>query len=247
MSSSAHAKLSAGQRSKWSKWSGEDPSEESFGKKVEGGIFISDEQLARFDSRNGHARAAIRTMLMDARTPKIIRGPSHKPADVRIAGVKDEDAVISLTIMDLKENAICVAPIDQDSVVTLVRTGTRKEGGIVSVIDGPDGKPVATQIIVPEKWWWSRAYHLVKMVDYVHPDHRKSTHAAHLIEFSKWCADTWTQNFGYPTFILLGVLSTVKTRGKVRLYGKHATPIGATFLYPYPPLGDEPSSPFRDI
>lgn len=226
------------------------PSDDPIGEPVEGGMFISDEQLSRIHADPMKARKILRTMLAEAKAPKVIRGPTAKPDEVRIAGPNDEQAIFDLAVLDLQENAASVAPIDMAQVRELVRLGTQhKEGVVIGVIDGPDGKPVAFQILRPERWWWSKAFYLCKMVDFVHPDHRKSDHAAKLIQFAKWATDFWTQDFGYQTYLLSGVLATMRMRGKVRLYSRRLTPIGAYFLYPYPGLMKEEDTmfPFRDI
>ena len=205
----------------------------AIGVATETGMFITNEQLARLDPDLHTARKMIRQMLMDLKDPKVIRGPTAKPANVRIAGPKDELAVYDLVLLDLEENAK-VAPIDPSSIKQLIMQGTRKQGGIVAVIDGPDGKPVAVQILTTEKWWWSKARHISKVVDFVHPDHRQSMHAQHLIQFAKWVADQWTVEFGYQMYLLAAVLGTKRTRDKVRAYGRRMTNVGGFFIYPYP-------------
>lgn len=200
----------------------------------DGGIYISPEHLKRVDDDPERARRQIRRMLMDLKEPKIIRGPTKRPPDVRLAGPKDELAIYNLVIMDLEENAR-VAPIAKDEVEELIMRGTRQKGGIVSVIDDKEtGLPIAVQIIVHDKWWWSKSRHLIKVMDFVHPEHRSSNYGAQLIEFSKWITDRWTENFGYQVYLLSGVLGTKRTKDKVRLYGRHVTPVGAYYLYPFP-------------
>ncbi len=208
--------------------------EEPLGAPVEGGMLISNDQLKRFHPDIAKARGVIRRVLMDAREPKVVRGPTPRPTDVRIAGPADELAVFELIKMDLAEIAGTVAPVDPYEVQEIIMRGTRRRGGIVAVIDGPNGKPVAVQILITDKWWWSKQRHLSKIVDYVHPDHRQSTHAAHLIQFEKWAADAFTSEFGYQIYLLSAVLGTKKVREKLRLYGKHMTQAGGFFLYPWP-------------
>ena len=209
------------------------PPEQELGVAVEGGMFISDEQLRRVHETPEKARKLIRGMIMDLKDPKVIRGPTAKPADVRIAGVSDEKAAFELALMDLEENAR-IAPLNRDKVAQLIMRGTRGQGGIVAVIDGPDGKPVALQVLTFEDWFWSNAHFMMKVIDYVHPDHRRSTHAAHLIQFGKWASDYMSEKFGYRLYILGGVLGTKKVREKMRLYGRQMTQVGGSFLYPFP-------------
>lgn len=210
-----------------------DDQDEPIGKAVEGGMFISDQQLLRLNSDLPKARRMIRQMLMDAKEPRIVRGPTEKPADVRIAGPNDEMAIYELLKMDHEECGR-FAPLSPQKLQNIIMRGTRRQGGIVAVIDGPNGKPVAVQVLVTEEWWWSEQRFISKVADYVHPDHRQSTHAAHLIQFAKWVTDQWSQNFGYQMYLLPAVLGTKRVKEKIRLYARHVTQAGAFFLYPWP-------------
>lgn len=211
--------------------------EAAIGESRDGGLFITAEQLARLDDDPAKARKAIRRLIMDLKDPRVVRGPTPKPPEVRIGKPADEKAIFDLVMQDLEENAQ-VAPIKPDHVIELIKRGTQRTGGIVAVIDGPDQKPVATQIMMIEKWWWSNAIHLVKIVDFVHPEHRQSKHAQHLIQFAKWAGDKFTTDMGYQVYMLSGVLATKRMDEKVRLYGRHVSQIGAYFLYPYPVAWD---------
>lgn len=210
--------------------------DESLGDITDAGFLVSNEQLARLgggDVKRG--RRVLRGLIMDERDPVVHYGPTGKPDRVRIAGPDDEQDIYDLCLVDLKENALTVAPLDDDSVVGHIHAGTRSKGGICAVIDGPDGIPVAVCILEPCKWWWSRSWHILKVVDFVHPDHRGGSYAKDLIQFQKWVADEWSRNFGYRVYLLNGVISTKRTRDKVRLYKRMANYVGAFFIYPMPP------------
>lgn len=210
-----------------------DDMDEPIGRAMPGGMFISDEQLRRLNPDLSKARRMMRQVLMDAKEPKIVRGPTAKPANVRIAGPSDEVAIFELLKMDHEECGR-FAPLDVAKLQNIIMHGTRRKGGIVSVIDGPNGKPVAVQILTTEEWWWSKQRFISKIADFVHPDHRQSTHAAHLIQFAKWVTDQWSAEFGYQMYLLPAVLGTKKVKEKVRLYSRHVTQAGAFFLYPWP-------------
>lgn len=196
------------------------------------GLFISNEQLARINPDLNKARRAVRLFLIDQREPKIHRGPTERPADVRIAGPDDFEAIYLLTLMDLEETGR-VAPISHEDVhETLVQA--MAPPNLIGVIDAPDGRIVAIEILLFQKWWWSKAVFIQKMVDFVHPEHRQSTHAAHLIQFGKWAVDYYTEKTGQRTYLLAGTLGTRRIEEKSRLYERYMTGAGVACLYPYP-------------
>ena len=173
-------------------------------------------------------------MMAEEKEPKQHKGPTARPASIRMAGPADEMAVFDLVMRDLFENAQHIATIDPLRVMDHIRAGTQRRGGITAVIDGQDGKPVAVTVIVPVQWAFSQAFHAQEVFNYVHPDHRSSRHAEDLIKFGNWCADEWSRNFGYQVYILSSVLTQRKVREKLRFYRRFITQLGAIFLYPSP-------------
>lgn len=209
--------------------------EEPLGELRDGGLFISDEQLDRlWKGDRNRARKELRLLLADLREPKPIRRPTERPASVRAAGPDDERAIYHLLELAHEEFFHLLGPIDPQRLTDHIHAGTRAEGGIVGVIDGPEGYPVATCGIMPMQWYWSKQWFLQDLWQFVHPDHRKGNHAADLLEWEKWIADEWTRRFGYEVLLLIGVLSTRQHREKVRLFRRHVNQVGAAFLYPWP-------------
>lgn len=199
------------------------------------GFHVTSEQLSMLgdgDVRRG--RRVLRGLIMDERERSPIKGPTARPDNVRIATANDETAIYNLVVMEMEEVAT-VAPINPDSIATQIMSGTRYQRGIIGVIDGPDGFPVATIGIFNERWWWSTSWHFVKVWEFVHPDHRQTGFAKDLINFMHWFNDDMTRQFGYPVFTLSGVLTTKRMKDKVRLYRRMSNPMGAFFLYPQPP------------
>jgi hypothetical protein len=206
---------------------------------TDGSLVITPEELARFgngDAKRG--RRELKLMVEAEREREVSNGPTARPENVRIAVEKDEDAIYELLLQDLRENAVHVAPIDEDKIRDHITAGTRKRGGIVGVIDGIDGNPVAVVILVPNQWWWSRAYYIQDIVNYVHPDHRTSRHIHDLIQFERWAADEWSSKFGYRIYLLCGVLGYKRVREKMIMYKRKFLQAGAAFLYPAPREGD---------
>lgn len=210
--------------------------DEPVGEITGAGYLVTNEQLSMLghgDIKQG--RRMLRSLIMDERERAPIMGPAPHPDKVRIATVADEQAIYNLLVMDLEENAVTVAPIDPDQLIERILLATREQKGMIGVIDGPDGFPVATIGLFNEKWWWSQQWHFCKLWDFVHPDHRQHGHGKDLIRFGGWCADVMTQKFGHRFYTLSGVLGFKRVRDKVRLYKRLTNMVGAFFLYPAPP------------
>lgn len=169
----------------------------------------------------------------DREQPKI---PAAKPASVRWAGIADEPAVMELLMMDVADNAAHVAIPDPDRMLMHVHLGTRKNGGIVGVIDGPDKRPVAVCIMVPTQWWWSNQWVMQELVCYVHPDHRRTDMIDDLMDFQKWAVDEWSRAQGTRMYLLNGVLGAWRVTSKIRLYSRKFRMAGAAFIYPPPDM-----------
>jgi hypothetical protein len=203
----------------------------------DGSLLITEEQLRRFgDGDAQRGRRELRLLLEIDRDGPVYSGPTEKPDTVRIAGPQDEEAILDLIIDDLKANAEHIAPIDDSKVMEHIRSGTRRRGGIVAVIDGPGKVPVAVTILVPCQWHWSQGWFYQELVNYVHPDHRKSRHIDDLLNFSRWAVDEQSRSFGARVYLLCGVLGAWRVRAKIALYRRRFQQIGAAFLYPAPPM-----------
>ena len=74
------------------------------------------------------------------------------------------------------------------------------------------------------------AFHLNEIWCFVHPDHRRSTHARRLIEFGKWCADRLSGE-GVRVPLLLGIVTRHRLLPKLRLFQRQAPQVGAIFMH----------------
>lgn len=206
----------------------------------DGSMLITEDQLKRFG--NGDAkvgRRELRLLLAMDRDGPVLSGPTERPASVRMATPEDEDALLALWLQDLRENAEAIAPIDAEKVLENIRAGTRKRGGIVACIEGPDSRPVAMLVLLPLEWHWSRGRFWQEMTLYVHPDHRQSRHVQDLIAFSKWCSDRMSKDMGSRFYLLCGVLGTWRVRAKIALYRRQVQQVGSVHCYPAPPLKEK--------
>lgn len=202
------------------------------GQVVEDGYLIRSDQLKRLG--NGDAKAGrrwLRILMSEFLDQKPISGPTPRPASVRIAGEADELAIFDLLVIQYRENVSNLYPLAPNRLIEDIQFGTQKKGGIIGVIDDKDGKPCACIVIVPARWPASNAYFLREIYTFVHPDHRKSRHAEHLIKFARWCAEEWGRGFGYPVHLGLSVASEHNATAKVRFFRRFSKQIGANFLY----------------
>ena len=114
--------------------------------------------------------------------------------------------------------------MEESKVRAMIRRGTRKEGGVIGVIDGKNGAE-ATVGMVLSQWWYSSSWHMEEVWNFVHPDHRHSGHAKHLISFAKWTAD----KLSVP--LIMGILTRDRVAAKIRLYQREIPQVGALFLH----------------
>ena len=73
--------------------------------------------------------------------------------------------------------------------------------------------------------WYSSDWMLVELFNFVHPAHRRSTHAKSLIGHAKGYAD----QLGIP--LVIGIISNHRTEAKVRLYRRMLPKAGEFFTY----------------
>ena len=98
------------------------------------------------------------------------------------------------------------------------------DGGYIGVIGAPDNLHgmIGIQLDQP---WYSSAWMLVELFNFVHPAHRRSTHAKSLIGHAKGYAD----QLGIP--LVIGIISNHRTEAKVRLYRRMLPKAGEFFTY----------------
>lgn len=156
---------------------------------------------------------------------------------VRLARPDDADAVVSL--LEKQHEEAGVFQFDGELVRDIVnRLTVDRVAGVVGVIDGPTQVVATVGLTLMPGAWYTRERTLYELWSFVHPDHRRTTHAKNLIAFSKECVDRTTQA-GCP----LAYFSTVKvgqgTQRKLDLYGRQASQVGTFSLYLYTPAVSE--------
>src|ERR1039458_2273112 len=110
----------------------------------DGSMVLSPEEISRFGGGNLEwGRKEIRRMMEVERDVKVHQGPAMRPKSVRVATAADEQAVFDLIMLDLKENAEIVAPINPAKVRRNIHQAITGEGGpkgIIGII-GPEKSP----------------------------------------------------------------------------------------------------------
>jgi len=144
-------------------------------------------------------------------------------AIVRLATRNDKPDLVALCHELHADNGLF--PMDEEMVDEMLERAFNRRGGIIGVIDGDD-KIAACIYILISNFWYSRQNHLEELFSFVRPEHRKSKHAATLIEFAQKCASQLKLK------LLIGVLTTHRMESKVRLYRRElGMPAGAFFVY----------------
>ena len=148
---------------------------------------------------------------------------------VRLATAADEDEIMLLLNQMHAEGGIM--PLDEMAARETFRMAFNRQGGILGVVGEP-GDIKAMIFLLISRFWYSRAYHLEELFNFVRPDVRNSVEnskdgfAFKLIEFAKKCSD----RLELP--LTIGILTNQRMEGKVRFYRRSlGVPAGAWFVH----------------
>jgi hypothetical protein len=151
------------------------------------------------------------------------RRVAYDPTKPRLAEPDEIEEVMTMCRHLHRENGIF--PLDEVGLREDMLAALNRQSGIVGVM-GSHHKLEAIMYLMLAKFRHTREMHLEEIFSYVPPNHRKSTHAKLMIEWAKEMAD------GLGVRLLIGIISTVRTEAKVRLYRRQlGAPVGAFFLY----------------
>jgi len=145
---------------------------------------------------------------------------------IRIGVPQDVDGVMKLALMVCEENGIFQPNVEK--ILYDVWMSLNQEHGLIGVIGEPGEELEGFVLLRVSTMWYSDAPIIEEKTVFVHPKHRGASggRARKLCEFSKQVAD----ELGLP--LIIGVLSTTRTDGKVKLYERvFGSPAGAFFLY----------------
>jgi hypothetical protein len=153
------------------------------------------------------------------------------PSIIRRAVPEDRESIWTLLKLLHAENG--VGSISEHKVNWLldrvlypesIPEGDMGPRGYMGVI-GPVGQVEGMVLLNVGSYWYSDEPLLQEMMNFVHPNHRKSNHAKTLLSWGRYMSD----KTGVP--LLIGVLSNTRTEAKVRLYRRFLPEAGAFFLY----------------
>lgn len=153
------------------------------------------------------------------------------PSIVRVARPEDRQEVWRLFLQAHNENGqFTLAPEKVDWFISralfpgMIPEWDTAARGVIGVI-GEVGRLEACVFVTIGTYWYSHDKHLEEFLVYVDPEARKSFHVRALIN---WMKDQSTKT-GLP--LVTGVISNIRTKAKVDLYGRMMPKVGEFFLY----------------
>lgn len=131
---------------------------------------------------------------------------------IRLGTTADLDEIMQIATMAAKENGLL--KFEPELLVRTIWPKLNLQTGLIGCIGPIGGKIEGMVVLQIGKLFYSDETCLEELVLYVLPDHRNARggRAHRLIEFSV----TSAQKLGLP--LLIGVLSSIKTDAKCRLY-----------------------------
>ena len=153
----------------------------------------------------------------------------RKPIDdvsVRVATPEDIDGVMELAMMVCKENGIFEPNVQK--ILFDIWPSLHQQHGIIGVIGEPGNMLEGFVLLRIGQMWYSDSPRLEEKTVFIHPKFRRASggRARKLCKFSKQVAD----ELGLP--MIIGVLSSHRSSGKMRLYeSEFGPPAGGFFLY----------------
>ena len=150
----------------------------------------------------------------------------HDAVKVRTGTPDDLHPLMELFLSAGRENGLTGAnPL---KLLNDLWAALNRNHGIVGVIGEPGGRPEAAILLRVESMWYSDEHVLMERVIFVDPEFRsaKGGRARLLCEFAKKASDTLEMP------LIIGILSSQRTEGKVRLYERQFGPSsGAYWIY----------------
>lgn len=149
---------------------------------------------------------------------------TEKPLNVRMANINDEIGIFNL-LTDKLWNENGTFSVSPSKVMAFIRSATRGEGGVIGIIDGANGDIAGVIGLNMGTFWYSDDWHLEEYFNFIKQEYRRSEYAKNLIDFSKWFSEQMKM------ILNIGIISTVRTEAKVRLYERKLQCVGAFFMH----------------
>ena len=163
--------------------------------------------------------------------------PLDPPAGIRQAEPKDERALFAF-LKSLHETSPIskIVPYDPGKIVSAIQLGTQRRGGIIGIIDGPDGSIAASAGMLVDEWWWSQTPAIFLRWFHVRAEHRKEgvAHYRHLFEFCLLAREMLSEGQPHPVLLDMSHDSAIDdaelVEAKDRLFGRFGRRVGSIFL-----------------
>ena len=141
---------------------------------------------------------------------------------VRKAGPADRDAVLDLCRMNHEENG--QFSLSMPKVETMVDRAFNNGGAIIGVVGR--ARVEGFILLLISQFWYTQDWCLEEIMNFVHPDHRRSTHAKDMVRFGVRCSD----ELEIP--LVIGVVANERTKAKMELSRRQlGDPVGGYFLH----------------
>jgi len=141
---------------------------------------------------------------------------------VRRARPEDRETILSICVQNHGENGqFSYSP---KKVEDMVDKALNRGGAIIGTVG--ENKIEGLILLIIGQHWYTDDWCLEEVMNYVLPDHRRSTHAKDMITFAKRCSD----EIKIP--LVIGVVSNERTKAKIELYRRQlGEPVGGYFIH----------------
>lgn len=141
---------------------------------------------------------------------------------VRKANPRDRNVILDICEQNHRENG--QFSLAMPKVEGMVDKALTDQGAIIGTV-GRD-KIEGLIILLIAQFWYTEDWALEEIMNFVLPDHRRSTHAKDMIAFAKRCSE----EIGIP--LVIGVVANERTKAKIELYRRQlGEPVGGYFIH----------------
>lgn len=141
---------------------------------------------------------------------------------VRKAKPRDRDAILRICEQNHVENG--QFSLAMPKVEAMVDKALNDQGAIIGTV-GRD-KIEGLIILLIAQFWYTEDWCLEEVMNFVLPEHRRSTHAKDMIAFAKRCSE----EIGID--LVIGVVANERTKAKIELYRRQlGDPVGGYFIH----------------
>lgn len=141
---------------------------------------------------------------------------------VRKARPQERDTILKICRQNHEENG--QFSLAMPKVEAMVDRAFSNQGAIVGTVGRERIEGIIIMLI--SQFWYTEDWCLEEVMNFVLPEHRRSTHAKDMIAFAKRCSD----EIGIP--LVIGVVANERTKAKIELYRRQlGDPVGGYFIH----------------